>query len=171
MCGWWDKQEVVWGGGRTITRPQIQRDSNDLLRFVQKADENSSSWDLGQIYCVGMIVLWIFFCLCTFFFCLLFISLKPPPLLICHLPQDLHPSIEYTQRTTQRNKSITHSITWTARHVWSRLGRSRRKVLWLLESFSMSTLLASFSTVSICSCPLPTRKKYTPCIQWYVSVT
>lgn len=38
----------------------------------------------------------------------------PFPPLICHLPEDLHPSIEYTQRSTQRNKSITHSITGTA---------------------------------------------------------
>jgi len=50
-------------------------------------------------------------------------------LLICHLPQDLHPSIEYTQRTTQRNKSITHSITGTARPAGSGLGRSRMEGL------------------------------------------
>lgn len=64
-----------------------------------------------------------------FLFLLLFISLKIFFTLICHLPQDLHPSIEYTQRTTQRNKSITHSITGTARPAGSGLGRSRKEGL------------------------------------------
>lgn len=81
QCGgqhvWTEGQtRSAMGGGRTIRRPQNRRDSNDLLRFVRKADENSSSGDLGRIYCVGIIVLWIFFCLCTFFFRFLFISLK-----------------------------------------------------------------------------------------------
>ena len=68
-----------------------------------------------------------FFCfylfpLSFFLFCFVFFSLTP---LICHLRQDLHPSIEYTQRTTQWNKSITHSITGTARPAGSGFGEKQ----------------------------------------------
>ena len=51
---------------------------------------------------------------------------------------DLQPSVECTQKTTQWNKSITHSITGTARH--SGYGQRNRKevALWLLEGFRMS---------------------------------
>lgn len=66
-----------------------------------------------------------------FFFSLLCFYLFPlsSSPLICHLPQDLHPSIEYTQRTTQWNKSITHSITGTARPAGSGWGESKKEGL------------------------------------------
>lgn len=151
------------------------------LRFklVRLRKKGGSGRDLSWIDCMGIIGQWISFCVFTFLFFTiffwwggggggLFISLQFFHLslssLICHLPKDLHPSIEYTQRTTQRNKSITHSITGTARPAGSGLGRTGRKVLWLLQGLSMSTLLAKFSSVSFLSLPLLTWKRYTPCI-------
>lgn len=76
----------------------------------------------------AIIGLWIFFYCRTFFylFPLRIFPLLPP---ICHLPEDLHPGIECTPRATQQNKSITHSITGTARPAGSALekqeGRTR----------------------------------------------
>lgn len=106
----------------------------------------------------------LFFCFYLFPLSFIFFVFSLSPL-ICHLPQDLHPSIEYTQRTTQWNKSITHSITGTARPAGSGFwGEAGRKVLWLLEGFSMSTLLAKFSSVSFCSSALQTRRRHTPSI-------
>lgn len=61
---------------RTIRQPQNQRDSDDLLGSVQKADENGSSGDFDWISCVGITVQWIFFSFVHIIFSLLFVFLK-----------------------------------------------------------------------------------------------
>lgn len=116
-------------------RTPKKNQAGDLRRGLMRAAPAQLNLLRGNNCSMDFLLFLYFLFFCFYLFPLSFIffvfSLSP---LICHLPQDLHPSIEYTQRTTQWNKSITHSITGTARPAGSGFwGEAGRKVLWLLE--------------------------------------
>lgn len=119
MPHWWNVWREFCGrktrGGRHEWSDWENGNSRSCSNISQKPNRTGGEKRPGAI-----IGLWIFFYCRTFFylFPLRIFPLLPP---ICHLPEDLHPGIEHTQRATQRNKSITHSITGTARPAGSAL--------------------------------------------------